>query len=53
MDKPIIRIGLPDMGTFLYLLTVLYVCPPDDVLKVYTLYQDDIVKQLNIDPSTL
>ena len=53
MDKPIIRIGMPDMETFLYLLTALYICPPDVVLTVYTIYQDDIIKQLNIDPSTL
>lgn len=53
MDKPIVRIGLPDIETFVYLLAALYICPPDVVLTVYTLYQDDIVKQLNIDPSTL
>ena len=53
MDKPIVRIGLPDIETFVYLLAALYICPPDVVLKVYTLYQDDIVKQLNIDPSML
>lgn len=53
MDKPIVRIGLPDIETFAYLLATLYICPLDVVLTVYTLYQDDIVKQLNIDPSTL
>ena len=53
MDKKIIRVGLPDAETLLYLLTALYICPPDAVLEVYTIYQEDIVKQLNIDPSTL
>ena len=53
MDKPIIRIGLPDIETFLYLLYALYACPPDVLNKVYTEYQMDIIEQLNIDPSTL
>ena len=53
MDKKIIKVGLPDAETLLYLLTALYTCPPDVVLTVYTLYQNDIIKQLNIDPSTL
>ena len=53
MDKPIIRMGLPDIETFLYLMYALYVCPPDVLNKVYNLYQEDILNQLNIDPSTL
>ena len=53
MNEPKIRIGLPDFETFLYLLTALYVCPPDVLNKVYNLYQEDILKQLNINPSTL
>ena len=52
MDKPIIRVGLPDAETFLYLLAALN-SSPDIALEVYTVYQEDIIKQLNIDPSTL
>lgn len=53
MNEPKIRIGLPDCETLLYLLYALYVCPPDVLNKVYNLYQEDILNQLNIDPSTL
>ncbi len=53
MNEPKRMIGLPDAETLLYLLYALYVCPPDVLNIVYTLYQMDIIKQLNIDPSTL
>jgi hypothetical protein len=53
MNERKVNIGLPDAETLLYLLYALYCCPPDVLNKVYTEYQEDILNQLNIDPSSL
>jgi hypothetical protein len=53
MDKPKIFIGLPDVETLFYLLYALYCCPPEALNEIYNIYQEDILKQLNIDPSSL
>jgi hypothetical protein len=53
MNESKMFIGLPDVETLLYLLYALYCCPPDVLNKVYNLYQEDILKQLNIEPSSL
>lgn len=50
MDKPII--GLPDFETFSFLIAALY-GGKEAMLKIYTIYQTDIMHQLNIDPSSL
>lgn len=53
MNERKINIGLPDAETLLCLLYALYCCPPDVLNKVYTMYQEDILNQLHIDPSSL
>jgi len=50
MDKP--TIGLPDFETFVLLIAALGM-EKEVMLKVYTVYQIDIMYQLNIDPSSL
>jgi len=50
MNKPII--GLPDYETFVLLVAAL--CgEKEEMLKIYTIYQIDIMNKLNIDPSSL
>jgi hypothetical protein len=50
MNKPII--GLPDFETFIFLIAALY-AEKEVMLNIYTIYQTDIMNQLNIDPSSL
>ena len=50
MDKP--TIGLPDFETFVLLIAALGM-EKEVMLNVYTIYQMDIMCQLNIDPSSL
>lgn len=51
MNKPII--GLPDYETFVLLIAATLCGEKEAMLKIYTIYQIDIMNQLNIDPSSL
>ena len=50
MNVPII--GIPDFETFSYLILALF-GSPEIAVKIYTIYQEDMLNQLNIDPSSL
>jgi len=50
MNKPII--GLPDYETFVLLVAALF-AEKEEMLKIYTTYQVEIMNELNIDPSSL
>lgn len=50
MSKPII--GLPDYEMFVLLIAALF-AEKEEMLKFYTMYQIDMMNELNIDPSSL